>query len=74
VVDRFWVLKLQILVFINESGNDDRMTPLECMSVLRRLTIAVYGVQDEVALEVPGAYFTTQGISPRRDVDYTKPW
>jgi hypothetical protein len=27
--------------------------------------------EDGVALEVPGAYFTAQGGSPRRDVDYS---
>jgi hypothetical protein len=26
--------------------------------------------QDVTAFEVPRAYFTTQGVSPRRDVDY----
>jgi len=33
---------------------------------------AMLGPQDVLAVEVPGACFTTQGVSPRRDVDYPK--
>ena len=43
---------------------------LECKETLRPLITAMGCVPVVVALEVPWAYFTTQGISPRWDVDY----
>ena len=38
--------------------------------VLRWSINRVRGEQDVVDVQVPGAFFTTQGVSPRRDVDY----
>jgi hypothetical protein len=43
---------------------------LEYREILRLLMTAMGCVPVVVALEVPWSYFTTQGISPRRDVDY----
>jgi len=39
-------------------------------SILTRPIKAIRSPEDVMALEVPGAYFTTQGVSPRRDVKY----
>jgi len=44
----------------------------EHRSILRWSMKAMLGPQDVLAVEVPGACFTTQGVSPRRDVDYPK--
>ena len=41
----------------------------ECHGIPIQLITAMGGVPVVVALEVPRAYFITQGISPRRDVD-----
>lgn len=37
--------------------------------MLRGSTKIVCGAQAVVGVEVPGVYFTTQGVSPHRDVD-----
>jgi len=42
----------------------------EYSGILRQLITVLGGVSVVVAVEVPRAYFTTQGISTRRDVDY----
>ena len=54
---------------MNKSVNDYRLMDFECRGTPRQLIAAMGGVPVVVALEVPWAYFTTQGISPRRDVD-----
>jgi hypothetical protein len=42
----------------------------EYSEILRQLITAMSGVPVVMTLEVPWAYFTMQGISPGRDVDY----
>jgi hypothetical protein len=41
----------------------------ELRSMLRWSMKAMCEPQDVMAIEVPGTYFTTQGVSPHRDVD-----
>jgi hypothetical protein len=42
----------------------------EHRNILRWSIEAMRGPQSVMRLEVPWAYFTTQGISPCRDIDY----
>jgi hypothetical protein len=54
---------------MNKSDKDYRIMDFVYRKTLRRL-IAIMGVVPVVvALEVPWAYFTTQGVSSRRDVE-----
>jgi hypothetical protein len=54
---------------MSENGNYDRVMASEHRTVLIWLIYIVYGAQDEVEIDVAETYFTTQGVSLRRDVD-----
>jgi hypothetical protein len=59
----------QIMVLLKKSGIRDRTVASQHKSVLQCAINGVRGEQDGVDVEVPGAHATTQGVSPRRDVD-----
>jgi hypothetical protein len=40
----------------------------ECRAMFRWLINVMHGGQDIIEVEVPRAYFTTQGVPPHRDV------
>jgi hypothetical protein len=54
---------------MNKSGNSCRIMDLEYRESHKQPITAMGDVPVVVALEVPRAYFTTEGVLPRRDVD-----
>ena len=69
IVHESCALYCRILVFMNKSGNDSRITNSEYREVIKQSTTAMGDAPVVMALEVPLAYFITQGVSPRRAVD-----
>jgi hypothetical protein len=53
---------------IKSRSEDSAKYPQRTEILLIRMTL-LGGVPAVVAVEVPWTYFTTQGVSPRRDVD-----
>jgi hypothetical protein len=57
------------VVFMNENCNLYGRMASEHGSMLRQSIGILRGEYVQMVIDVPGAYFTTQGVLPRRDVD-----
>jgi hypothetical protein len=55
---------------MNEAGNYHGIMATKQDSIHKSSVKSVSRVQCVIAVEVPGFYFITQGVSPHRDIDY----
>lgn len=62
--------KGQIMVLMNRIAKHDRMMTLEQDKNAQRIDQHSMQYKFVIGVEVPRVYFTSQGVSPRWDVDY----